>query len=329
MPPAKPWPFEMPTTSTRSPSANSSTVTVAPTSGRRRSSGGIRGRTSSATIPSLLEAAGLRLREAVLARVGEGERYGLVAVGVFRLMLQHEHGPASMTVTGTYRPSAVNTLVIPTLRPMMFFILTPRSLAFIYGLRRGRAKRRVRGSTTTQAVYANCTAPATSVPTSGGSVTANTGNFPGGTETFPGAPSRAAANVVLDDIPQSSLPAPLLGARFEHRDAAAESFLHAGRRQHVRRRLLHELRWRRAERFGCARRRGRCRVLDDSGGHAAQHRDQCEFDVGRRRHGDRRRGGTFIVDSDPSLPGVSQAGNYLVYEPAAGTSTARSISASR
>ena len=27
-----------------------------------------------------------------------------------------------MTVTGTYRPSAVNTLVIPTLRPMMFFI---------------------------------------------------------------------------------------------------------------------------------------------------------------------------------------------------------------
>jgi hypothetical protein len=27
-----------------------------------------------------------------------------------------------MTVTGTYRPSAVNTLVIPTFRPMMFFI---------------------------------------------------------------------------------------------------------------------------------------------------------------------------------------------------------------
>ena len=53
------------------------------------------------------------------------------------------------------------------------------------------------------------------VPATGGTITANTGNF---TETFPAGAFSSTADVVLDDIPQSSLPAPLLRARFEHRD---------------------------------------------------------------------------------------------------------------
>jgi hypothetical protein len=165
----------------------------------------------------------------------------------------------------------------------------------------------------------NCTTPTMAVPATGGTITANTGNF---TETFPAGAFSSTADVVLDDIPQSSLPAPLLRARFEHRDGEKRPFFTQGAGNTYVVAFCNNF-------FGAtlsspASIAGAAGIVPSSipagtGLNIAINQSSTWVDVGTATVGS---GGTF-TSSIPtaSLPGVSQAGNYLVYEPASGTST--------
>jgi hypothetical protein len=158
------------------------------------------------------------------------------------------------------------------------------------------------------------------VPTSGGSVTANTGNF---SETFPAGAFSSSANVVLDYIPQSSLPAPLLGARFEHRERQRNPFFTQGAGNTYVVAFCTS--------FGGAALNGSAALAGASGVVSSTIPAGTQLNIAINANSTWVDVGTATVDSGgtftssiptASLPGVSQAGNYLVYQPAAGTSTA-------
>jgi hypothetical protein len=120
MPPAKPWPFEMPTTSTRSPGSK-----PADRDGLADfdafDAGAKLAHEARGLNALFLEMSSKGTGYAGLFNRAEAERNGIVAMRLFRARSTTVQGPASITVTGTLRPSSVNTLVIPTLRPRMFF----------------------------------------------------------------------------------------------------------------------------------------------------------------------------------------------------------------
>ena len=165
----------------------------------------------------------------------------------------------------------------------------------------------------------NCTTPTTPVSPSGGTVTATTGNF---SETYASGAFSSTANVVLNDIPQSSLPAPLLQARFLHRDAQRRpSFTQGAGNTYV---VAFCTSFGSATLHSPASLAGAAGIVPSSIPPGTQlniaiNQSSTWVDVGTATVGS---GGTF-ASSIPtaSLPGVSQAGSYLVYEPAAGTST--------
>jgi hypothetical protein len=166
----------------------------------------------------------------------------------------------------------------------------------------------------------SCTTPTTAVPPSGGTITANTGNF---SETFASGAFATTANVVLNDVPQVSLPAPLLRARFEHFDRTRRPlFTQGAGNTYV---VAFCTSFGGATLTGSAALAGAAGIVPSSipagtGLNVAIYQSSTWVDVGTATVGS---GGTF-ASSIPtaSLPGVTQAGTYLVYEPAPGTGTA-------
>jgi len=168
-------------------------------------------------------------------------------------------------------------------------------------------------------VAVNCTTPTQTVMPSGGTVTANTGNF---SETFAAGAFSSAASVVLNDVPQVSLPAPLERARFEHRDAGRRPFFTQGAGN------TYVIAF--CTSFGGATLNS-APLLSGAAGvvpssitagtqlNIAINQSSTWVDVGTATVG---AGGTF-TSSIPTagLPEVAQAGTYLVYKPASGTST--------
>src|SRR5437867_3314510 len=114
--PWKPRPFETPRTFTRSPSAKMATVTAVPAAGaspvtaKRRITRGATSRPAFFTCP----ASALGVRLAFFAPKPSS--------AVPSATEMTGHGPASITVTGTCAPSALNTRVIPSLRPINPFM---------------------------------------------------------------------------------------------------------------------------------------------------------------------------------------------------------------
>lgn len=174
-------------------------------------------------------------------------------------------------------------------------------------------------SPTPTAAAVNCTTPTTPVATSGGTVTANTGNF---SLTFSSGAFSSTADVVLDDITQANLPAPLLRARFVHRDSSRRPFFTQGAGNTYVVAFC-------ANFFGAtlaspAALAGAAGIVPSSIPAGTQlniaiNQSSTWVDVGTATVGS---GGTF-TSSIPTanLPGVSQQGNYLVYEPPAGGSS--------
>jgi len=174
------------------------------------------------------------------------------------------------------------------------------------------------GPPTATPAPANCTTPTTPVSAAGGTVTANTGNF---FEAFGSGAFSSTANVVLNDIPQASLPAPLVRARFLHRDTRRPLFTQGAGNTYVVALCTS---------FGgvtlnsSASLSGAAGIVPSSIPVGTQlniaiNQGSTWVDVGTATVG---AGGTFSSSLPTSgLPGIAQAGTYLVYEPAAGSST--------
>jgi len=168
-------------------------------------------------------------------------------------------------------------------------------------------------------VSVSCTTPTQPVATTGGTVTSNDDNL---TETFASGAFTSATNVVLNNIAQANLPAPLARARFVHPEAAQQPLFTQGAGNTYVAAFCTS--------FGGATLNGSASVSGEASVvpstipagtqlNIAINQNSTWVDVGSATVGS---GGTF-TSSIPtaSLPGVSQAGNYLVYEPAPGTST--------